>query len=49
MLVSPAIGAWLQFSHGTYAPLFMLAGLMYLIAFGIIQVLVPRLQQPVEI
>lgn len=49
MLVSPAIGAWLQFSHGTYAPLFMVAGLMYLIAFGIIQVLVPRLQQPAEI
>jgi MFS transporter, ACS family, hexuronate transporter len=43
MIVSPAIGYWLDFSHGAYGPLFVAAGAMYLVALGIIHVLVPRI------
>jgi ACS family hexuronate transporter-like MFS transporter len=47
MLVSPVIGYWLDFSHGAYGPLFFVAGSMYLVALGIIHLLVPRLEQSV--
>jgi ACS family hexuronate transporter-like MFS transporter len=43
-VVSPAIGYWLDFSHGAYMPLFITAGTLYLIALGIIHLLVPRLE-----
>jgi len=48
MLVSPLIGYWLDFSHGSYGPLFVIAGLMYLIAWVLLHVLLPKLE-PVEI
>ena len=44
MLVSPAVGYWLDASHGRYGPLFFIAGGMYLIALGVVQFLVPRLE-----
>ncbi len=44
-LVNPAIGYWLDFSHQLYAPLFVIAGSVYLIAFFLIHRLVPRLEQ----
>jgi ACS family hexuronate transporter-like MFS transporter len=43
MIVSPIVGYWLDFSHGAYGPLFIVAGTMYLLALGIIHLLVPRL------
>jgi ACS family hexuronate transporter-like MFS transporter len=42
-LVAPMVGYWLDFSHGAYGPLFVIAGLMYLIALGVIHMLVPKL------
>ncbi|HXR78324.1 MAG TPA: MFS transporter [Bryobacteraceae bacterium] len=45
MIAAPIIGAWLQFSHDTYAPLFIGAGCAYLIALLIIHVLLPRFNQ----
>ena len=45
MLVAPAIGYWLDFSHKAYGPLFVVAGSMYLIALGIIQLLVPKIEK----
>ncbi len=45
MLVAPAIGYWLDWSHGAYGPVFVIAGSMYLLALGIIQVLAPKLEQ----
>jgi ACS family hexuronate transporter-like MFS transporter len=48
MLVSPVIGYWLDFSHGAYGPLFVIAGLMYLLAWVLLHVLLPRFD-PVEI
>lgn len=45
MLVAPAIGYWLDFSHKAYGPLFVVAGSMYLIALGIIQLLVPKIER----
>jgi MFS transporter, ACS family, hexuronate transporter len=45
MLVAPAIGYWLDFSHESYGPLFLLAGFMYVITFGVIHVLLPRLER----
>jgi ACS family hexuronate transporter-like MFS transporter len=42
MIAAPIIGAWLQFSHDTYAPLFIGAGCVYLIALLIIHILLPR-------
>jgi ACS family hexuronate transporter-like MFS transporter len=44
-LVSPIVGYWLDFSHGSYGPLFIVAGSMYLVALGLIHLLVPRLQR----
>jgi ACS family hexuronate transporter-like MFS transporter len=48
MLIAPAVGYWLDFSGGSYGPLFLCAGTAYLIAFGVIHGLVPRLG-PVEL
>jgi ACS family hexuronate transporter-like MFS transporter len=45
MLVAPAIGYWLDFSHQAYGPLFFIAGSMYLFALAVIQWLVPKLGQ----
>ncbi len=45
LLVAPAIGYWLDWSHKAYGPVFVIAGLMYLLALGIIQLLVPKLEQ----
>lgn len=45
LLASPAIGYWLDWSGGAYAPLFVFAGSLYLLALGIIQLLVPDLER----
>ena len=45
LLVSPAIGYWLDWSNGAYGPLFGVAGTLYLIALLIIHLLVPNLQK----
>lgn len=45
MLVAPAIGLWLDYSHKSYGPLFIAAGAAYLIALLVIHLLVPRLKQ----
>jgi ACS family hexuronate transporter-like MFS transporter len=45
MLVAPAVGYWLQFSHSAYGPLFVVAGSMYLAALAVIHGLAPRLEQ----
>lgn len=47
MLVSLVVGEVLQ-RTGSYAPIFAIAGLAYLVALGLIQVLIPRLT-PVSI
>ncbi len=44
MLAAPVVGYWLDHSHGFYGPLFVVAGCMYLLALGIIHVLLPRLE-----
>jgi ACS family hexuronate transporter-like MFS transporter len=42
-LVQPAVGKWLDYSHGTYGPIFVICGTIYLIALGMIQLLLrPR-------
>jgi len=40
MLIAPMVGYWLDWSHGAYGPLFVIAGSIYLVAFGIIHWLV---------
>lgn len=45
MLVAPAVGYWLDFSHQAYGPLFVVASLMYLFTLGIIHLLLPRFGQ----
>jgi ACS family hexuronate transporter-like MFS transporter len=45
MLAQPAIGRWLDFSHERYAPLFFVAGSMYLITLLMIHLLLPRFEQ----
>ena len=45
MLVQPAVGKWLDFSHERYAPLFLVAGSMYLISLAIIHTLLPKFEQ----
>ena len=45
MVAAPAIGLWLKWSHDRYAPLFIGAGLAYLVALAIIQLLIPRFEQ----
>jgi ACS family hexuronate transporter-like MFS transporter len=42
MLVAPLVGYWLDWSHGAYAPLFVICGSIYLVAFAAIHWLVPR-------
>ena len=37
MLVAPLVGYWLDWSHGAYGPLFVIAGSAYLVAFGVIR------------
>ncbi len=41
-IVQFSIGEWLDFSHGAYAPIFFIAGSMYLLALLIMQFLLPR-------
>lgn len=48
MLISPAVGYWLDYSHGAYGPLFFCAGFAYLFAFLLIHVLLPKLE-PVKV
>jgi ACS family hexuronate transporter-like MFS transporter len=48
MLASPAIGYWLDFSHDSYTPLFVVAGTMYLTSLLIIHLLAPRLTPVTE-
>jgi len=42
MLVAPLVGIWLDWSHGAYGPLFVIAGSIYLVAFGVIHWLAPN-------
>lgn len=48
MLISPVVGYWLDFSHGAYRPLFLGAGMTYLIALAAIQAFVPNLDRTHE-
>lgn len=41
MLVAPAVGYWLDYSHGAYGPLFIIAGSAYLFTLVMIHVLLP--------
>lgn len=45
MLAQPVIGRWLDFSHQAYAPLFYVAGSMYLFTLLLIHLLLPRFEQ----
>ncbi len=45
MLDAPEVGYWLDWSHGAYGPLFVVAGSMYLVALALIQLLVPKLKE----
>ncbi len=45
MVAQPLIGKWLDFSHDAYAPLFVVAGTIYLIALLIIHLLLPRFEK----
>jgi ACS family hexuronate transporter-like MFS transporter len=45
MLVAPAIGLWLDYSHKSYGPLFLAAASAYLIALLVIHLLAPKLRQ----
>ena len=45
MLVQPAVGLWLDFSKEWYAPIFFVAGSMYLIALFVIHRLLPSFEQ----
>ena len=45
MLVAPAVGYWLDFSHEFYGPLFIIAGVAYLCALFIIHLLLPKFRQ----
>jgi ACS family hexuronate transporter-like MFS transporter len=47
MLVAKAVGYILQ-GTGSYVPVFLMAGLAYLVAFGFVQLLAPRLE-PAEV
>ncbi len=42
MLVAPLVGYWLDWSHGAYGPLFVIAGSVYLVAFMVIRGLLPK-------
>ena len=43
MLISPLVGYWLDFSNGSYRPLFVVAGTAYLIAFSVIHLILPTI------
>jgi ACS family hexuronate transporter-like MFS transporter len=43
MLISPLVGYWLDFSNGSYRPLFVAAGTAYLIAFSVIHLVLPTI------
>jgi ACS family hexuronate transporter-like MFS transporter len=45
IIVSPLVGKWLDISHQAYAPLFFIAGSMYLFALLIVHLLLPRFKQ----
>jgi len=45
MLVAPAVGYWLDFSHEFYGPLFIIAGVAYLCALLVIHLLLPKFKQ----
>jgi len=45
MLAQPLIGKWLDISGDAYAPLFVMAGSMYLIALLVIHLLLPRFEK----
>ncbi len=45
MFAAPLIGYWLDFSHQSYGPLFVIAGAMYIVTLGIMNVILPRLQR----
>jgi ACS family hexuronate transporter-like MFS transporter len=45
VFAQPATGRWLDYSHNHYAPLFYIAGSMYLFTLLIIQLLLPRFEQ----
>lgn len=45
MLVQPAIGKWLDFSGDVYAPIFFIAGSIYLVALLIIHLILPRFER----
>ncbi len=42
MITAPLIGYWLDWSGGAYGPVFLCFGTMYLLAFGVIHLLIPR-------
>jgi ACS family hexuronate transporter-like MFS transporter len=42
MLIAPAVGYWLDWSGSQYAPVFVVCGSMYLLALGVLHLLVPR-------
>lgn len=44
MFFAGFIGLILQATHGNYVPVFLIAGLAYLVAISVIQLLVPRLE-----
>jgi ACS family hexuronate transporter-like MFS transporter len=43
MFFGAIVGLILQMTHGNYLPVFLIAGSAYLVAIGIIHLLVPRL------
>jgi len=43
MVTAPLVGYWLDFSHGYYRPLFVVASVAYVAALAVIQLLVPTL------
>jgi ACS family hexuronate transporter-like MFS transporter len=43
MIIAPTAGYVLQYFH-TYVPLFVVAGLMHPLAFGLVQLLIPRVE-----
>jgi ACS family hexuronate transporter-like MFS transporter len=45
IIVSKAVGKWLTLSHEAYAPLFFIAGSMYLFSLLIINFILPRFKQ----
>jgi MFS transporter, ACS family, hexuronate transporter len=45
LLAAPAIGYWLKWSNDAYGVLFVFAGVLYLVALGVIQLLVPDLDK----